>query len=250
MEVTDKSLAYHKLYGALAISGRNVDRLQQQADRTFTAMSRGFLTEDEFKALLNRLYFLLPDGYDKNNLRGRMNRNRDGSDRDLGTFALEMWRGHRQEQEAARDWRAVMLAGGRFTALELLDNGADNSGRLLLRRRDVSQAADYRVRAAGGTLIPDGEHPLEAKVNTKGIRKATYKLHNLRAYRDQGSYVLTVWHDGPDRYWGLFGPAEIDRMLADFPLNAYGELGGHVGIQLLRNDFEKYLNFEKLLLPG
>lgn len=240
---------FDDLYTDLTSCGRAIWQMQGVCDRAFRSFGAGRLTPDEFRTLGDQLFHVMPEGDVKRRLRTRMNRNLNGTDRTLGDFALEIYQGHRGECEAVGAWRRAMLHTGRFTQLDLADNGTDNSGRLVLDWKMVSQKADFKLTARGGSLIPDGTHLLEVKVNNRGAHKATYKLHNLREYHAQGCYVLTVWHDFGAMSWGLFGPPEIDRMLADLPLAAYREIGGNVGVQLRREQFERYLNYEKMVVP-
>lgn len=216
---------------------------QQQFERIFRALSRNLIDRQDYKYLCDQLYGMLPHYlHETKSLKNRINRKCDGSDvRSCGEFALEIYDGVQREKTIIKTWIDLMLASGRMGKCEIKDNGMDNTGCVQYERSNVNSNPDFILDIEECSLFTQ-KVKLEVKINTWGLAKATFKVHNLEHYVKENASLLMIWLDHPESHWTVITTDQIKGLLT-LPKEHRREMGGMCEcVQILEQDYPKYLS--------
>lgn len=225
------------------LKNKPVSIYQKQFERVFRALSRNMIDRQDYKYLCNQLFTMLPHYLSETkSLKHRINRKCDGSDvRSCGEFALEIYDGVQREKTIIHAWINHMIKAGHMTKCDLKDNGMDNTGCVQYTRNNVNSNPDFILDIEECLMFPK-KMKLEVKINTWGLAKATFKVHNLEEYLKQDASLLMIWLDRPDSYWTIITPAQISALLT-LPKEPRREMGGMCEcVQILEQDYPKYLS--------
>ena len=240
----------------------NVFRQNTLAARIHSSHMGGAIDRQQFWDLNTLFVELLPASRDKGFLLGRMDAKNGRPARSGGKFAADMLDNSQREVYLARRAEADFPAAGVCKSLSFEDHGCDNTGRLIVARRDNGGNVDFICYCRGLPGVPDGKWPMEMKFDYK-MDKATFKLADLLNYNRQDAYVFLVFTDDvqvggngcreePPAYelpagktfWTVFGPDTVQKLLK-LPMQRYGAMGGKESCRVYADDFHKFFTINK-----
>lgn len=216
--------------------------IQQEFDKAFKDLKEGLITTDEYRVVCDNIYIKIPNCYERTNLDKRINNRTDGSrPRTCGEFAREIYLNAKKEKDVVTRWAEAQLKKGRISDFNISDHGMDNTGSMQIVRGTVNCNPDFMIK------IGDKENLFEVKINNYGLRKATFKVHNLENYVRNKANILMVWIDRWDTYWAVINTDTIKRILEDYPRSNRREMGNMSDcVQLTQQDYSRYFTVEKL----
>lgn len=140
---------------------------------------------------------------------------------------------------------------GKVHGFKVIDNGVDNSGRLILDPANTGSKPDFLFQYDGQPA-----YPAEAKY-CPTFYKMTFKCGDLKTYIKYDAKLYMFLSKGklggegdPSRSGKLYvprdmiclwcGAEELTRILRDFEHGPYYEVGNKIGVQLRDRDFRRY----------
>lgn len=220
-----------------------IQQIQQEFDDLFKSLKAGQINTDQYRVACDNLFLKIPQCYERTNLLKRINNRTDGSrPRTCGEFAREIYLNAQKERDVVTRWAEKMVKAGRICSFNIKDHGMDNTGSMQIVRGSVNCNADFTIDFGN-----DRPCLFEVKINNYGLRKATFKVHNLENYVRNKASILMVWIDMRDTYWAVINPQAIRNILDDYPRSNRREMGNMCDtVQLTQQDYHKYFQVEKL----
>jgi len=168
--------------------------------------------------------------------------------RSIPEFAEQLLAHTKKERFLINLFKKEMAVRG--TVVEIKDNGVDNLGGFIGSQDSRIPEPDFLVSLSGGPF-----EPYEVK-NSPSAVKCTFKVINLKEYLAKNARILLFYGTGRLEN----DPSKIDRKntrwtiiqtdmiasLLKLPVHQYWEIGGKKGVQILKNDFDRFFTSNQL----
>lgn len=168
--------------------------------------------------------------------------------RSIPEFARQVLSHSQKESFLVMLFKAEMECLGH--AIEIEDYGINNGGRFIGRTDKSVQKSDYLISVDGGP-----KKPYEVK-NSPSARKCTFKVNNLKSYLSQNASIILFYGTGrleddcskidrKNTKWAVLSCSAIKSLL-EREQKIYWEVGNKLGVQILKDEFDKYFKSRSL----